>query len=123
MRGAPREDADDEDAVQALMAVGVPEALARERVGGQFDAAEGAAPAAADVPVLRENWAAVRVFVAMGTQWRYRPAGMGSVPAGLEYAALPGVMGLVGVKRRRRGRVFEQVRVMEAVALEAMRGR
>lgn len=116
-------DADDEEAVAALVAVGVPETEARRCVAGQYDDGEREGPAAGgDCAVLRENWTAVRAFAAMGTQWRYRPAGMGgSVPAGLDYGVVPDVLRLLGLKRKRWPVVFEQLRVMELAALEVMR--
>ena len=116
-------DADDEEAVAALVAVGVQQEDARRCVAEQYDEGERAGPAAGgDCAVLRENWPAVRAFAAMGTQWRYRPAGMaGSVPAGLDYGVVPDVLRLLGLKRKRWPVVFEQLRVMELAALEVMR--
>lgn len=59
---------------------------------------------------------AVNVFVAMATQWR---TGMGG-PVGLDYAALPAVFRLVGVPRAEWSGIFEDLRVMEAEALNVM---
>lgn len=126
MSGAPRPDADEDeaDAVRALVAVGVPEVAARRCVAGQYDPAEdGAAPAGGDFAVLGCNWCAVRAFVAMATQWRYRAAGMASVPQGLDYGVVRDVLALLGIKKKRQPGVFEQLRVLEAAALEAMRAR
>src|SRR5690606_21130202 len=117
-------DADDDEAVQALVAVGVPEAQARRCVAGQYDPAEDeAAPAAGDFAVLGCNWCAVRAFVAMATQWRYRAAGMTRAAQGLDYGVVRDVLALLGIKKKRRPGVFEQLRVMEAAALAAMRAR
>lgn len=66
--------------------------------------------------VWPDNWQAVDVFIAMGTQWR---VGMGG-PVGLDYGALETVMRLVGVKRADRSDVFAAVRIMEGAALAAM---
>lgn len=52
----------------------------------------------------------------MGTQWRIGMAGA----TGLDYAALPPVMRLVGVSRKDWPDVFEGVRVMESAALQTM---
>lgn len=117
-------DADDEEAVAALVAVGVQQEDARRCVAEQYDPAEdAAAPAAGDFAVLGCNWCAVRAFVAMATQWRYRAAGMTSVPQGLDYGVVRDVLALLGIKKKRRPGVFEQLRVLEAAALEAMRAR
>ena len=68
-----------------------------------------------DLEVLTENLPAVRVFIAMQTQWRH---GMGG-PTGLDYAALPVVEARCGVRREKRGDVFAAVRVMECETLNA----
>jgi hypothetical protein len=46
-----------------------------------------------------------------------------SGPVGLDYAVLPFVMRQCGVSFSDRSNVFEDVRVMESAALEAMRKR
>jgi hypothetical protein len=93
----------DGEAAQGLAALGLPGELA-----GHF----GAQP----VWVYPENWRAVRVFDALGTQWRVGPAG----PTGLDYAALPMVMDVHGVPQQHRHDVFEDVRVLESAALEEL---
>lgn len=62
-----------------------------------------------------DNEQSVEVFRAMSTQWRESMAGR----SGLDYTPLPCVMGLLGVKRKRRRDVFEDVRTMERAVLEA----
>lgn len=57
-------------------------------------------------------------MVAMATQWRY--AGMTALAAGLDYAAMPAVLRLVGVPRSEWGQVFEDLRVMEDAAMAVM---
>jgi Phage related hypothetical protein (DUF1799) len=59
----------------------------------------------------------VNTFIAMGTQWRLGPAG----PIGLDYAALPAVMRLMGVAKGSRADVFDDIRTLEDAALETMR--
>ena len=49
----------------------------------------------------------------MGTQWRVGMAGA----TGLDYAALPVVMRLVGVPAADRADVFDAIRTMEDAAL------
>ena len=67
--------------------------------------------------VWPDNVATVNVFVAMSTQWR---VGMGG-PTGLDYAALPPVLRLLGVPTADRADVFDGLRTMEDAALETMR--
>lgn len=69
-----------------------------------------------EISVWPDNWQAVDVFIAMGTQWR---AGM-SGATGLDYGVLRDVMGLHGIKKRDRSDVFAAVRIMEGAALKVM---
>lgn len=58
------------------------------------------------------------VFDSLSTQWR---VGMNG-PTGLDYAAVPPVLDLLGIKGRKRRRdVFEDLRVLEREALATMR--
>ena len=59
------------------------------------------------------NADAYYVFRTMATQWRIGMAGA----TGLDYAAMPVVMDMIGVKSKKRPEVFESVRVMEEEAL------
>lgn len=52
----------------------------------------------------------------MQTQWRSNMGG----PTGLDYAALPAVMDLCGVKKKMRADAFAALRVMEAEALRIL---
>lgn len=67
--------------------------------------------------VWPDNWQALDVFMAMGTQWR---TGMGGA-TGLDYGVLPDVMSLRGVRKAERPEVFDWVRLMEGEALSQMR--
>ena len=53
----------------------------------------------------------------MDTQWRVGMSGA----TGLDYAAVPVVMRLVGVKASERAEVFAGLQIMEQTALEFMR--
>ncbi|AMS13140.1 hypothetical protein A3218_01970 [Pseudomonas chlororaphis] len=64
-----------------------------------------------------DNWLSFLVMDSMWTQWR---VGVGGA-TGLDYGVLPGVMRLVGVATKEWQRVFEDIRVMEAEALQVMR--
>jgi hypothetical protein len=75
--------------------------------------------AAADVvEVWPDNWPAVRLFVDLTTQWR---VSMG-VRIGVDYAAIIPVMTLRGIEESKRSALFDDIRVMEAAALESIRG-
>lgn len=71
-----------------------------------------------DIEIWPENWQAVMVFEALSTQWNL---GMGG-PIGLRYESLPTVLRAYGVSAADRPAVFQQVRLLERSALEAMRG-
>ncbi|MFM0192420.1 DUF1799 domain-containing protein [Paraburkholderia strydomiana] len=74
--------------------------------------------------VYEENWDAVQVFSALSTQWRMSAfSGFGAarlVHTGLDYAAIEPVYRLIGIRRDRRAAIFEQIRVMEEAALDAL---
>lgn len=67
--------------------------------------------------VWPENWQAVEVFCAMGTQWNKGVNGAGT---GLRYEALPVVEQRLGIARAQRAAVFQGVRIMERIALDLM---
>lgn len=72
--------------------------------------------------VWPENETALRVWLAMETQWRGQPMGLaGARPQGLDYTALPVVFELLGVADR--ATVFRQLQTMEVAALAAMKER
>ena len=68
------------------------------------------------IEVWECNADAFYVFEGMTTQWRIGMAGA----TGLDYAAMPVVMDMVGVERKRRPEVFSSVRIMETEALATM---
>jgi hypothetical protein len=67
-------------------------------------------PRRAPTPIWPENAESAEAFFALETQWR---------GGALDYAAIPGVLEMLGVKRKRRRRVFLDLRVMEHAAREA----
>ena len=69
------------------------------------------------VEVWPDNAMSVNVFIAMSTQWRVGMSG----PTGLDYNALPSVMKLVGVPKKSRASVFDDVRTLEDSAMETMK--
>lgn len=78
--------------------------------------AEARARAPAALEVWPQNWPAVRLFLAMQTQWRR--AGMTGVPTGLDYAALP--VAARALRLRLTGDVLRRLQVIEAEALAAL---
>lgn len=69
------------------------------------------------VEVWPDNWDVVGLFTSVGTQWRTGFAGA----TGLDYSVLPAVLRLRGLKRSTWPDLFDDLRVMEAEALSAMR--
>lgn len=67
--------------------------------------------------VWPENWDAVRLFTAVGTQWRHGPMGH---PVGLDYSAVTAVMPLYAEPS---ADLLDQVRVMEHATLKAIEER
>lgn len=65
------------------------------------------------VEMWPENEVPAMVFSAMQTQWRFGLQGA----TGLDYTAMPAVMGLAGVKKKHRADVFSAVQVMEREVL------
>lgn len=63
-----------------------------------------------------ENWPALLLFSALGTQWRVGMAGA----TGLDYTVLPAVMDLQDIAPEHRRERFEEIRTMERAALKAM---
>lgn len=59
------------------------------------------------------NWQAVRLFMALSTQWR---VGMGGA-TGLDYTALAAAMDMLAIKRKKRAALFWQIGLMEAEVL------
>jgi hypothetical protein len=69
--------------------------------------------------IYPDNLQTVGVFMDMLTQWRVGPAGA----TGLDYTALPVVMGFRGVRKAERSEIFEGVQIMERAALKGLRER
>lgn len=79
-------------------------------------AASAAPPAPEMVEVMPENWGAMRIFLAMQTQWRR--AGLSGIACGLDYAALPVVAGALAVALD--ADLLARLRIAEGAALVAM---
>ncbi len=68
------------------------------------------------MPVWPPNRQATLVFLAMSTQWRSGFNG----PTGLDYSALPEIWKRLNVPKKKRDAVFDDLRVIEAGALNEM---
>lgn len=79
--------------------------------------AQAANASTAPIGVFPTNWAALRVFLSLATQWRR--AGADGAPVGLDYPAVPVVAQLLGVPAD--ADLLARLRVMEAAALSVMR--
>lgn len=75
--------------------------------------------AADPVEIWPENVQAYELFCAMDTQWRIGMAG----PTGLDYAALPMALRMIGAARADWQQLMADIRVMESAALQAMRSK
>ena len=77
--------------------------------------------------MLPENWEAVELFVAVGTQWRKSVVaslnGGGVIYEGLDYPAVEAAMRMFGFRRKRHRELFAAVRVMERAALKVFSDR
>lgn len=73
--------------------------------------------AAQVVEVWPENWQTVDLFISISTQWRI---GMGG-PTGLDYNVLFRVLDSKGLPKDDWDQSFDDIRIMESAALEAMR--
>lgn len=69
-----------------------------------------------DLELWPENETAVRVFIAMGTQWNVGMSGA----IGLRYEALPAVFALEGIAPADQPGAFAGLRTLERAALEEM---
>ncbi|QUN29548.1 DUF1799 domain-containing protein [Cupriavidus sp. KK10] len=73
---------------------------------------------AEDCPVHADNWESLQLFLTVQTQWHQVAGIAGCVRTGLNYPAIETPLRLYGVKRKRRAALFNDLRVMEAAALE-----
>lgn len=83
-------------------------------VGGLFDAADYGLDR---VEVWPENWPAWVLFCRLGTQWRIAMSG----PTGLDYGPLTWLLDLEDLTAEERRERFDDVRTLEAAALDQMR--
>ena len=82
--------------------------------GADIDGALACADDEDTFEVWPDNWAAVQVFVACQTQWRW-VGGMAAMRTGLDYTAVITTAGVLDVGDT--AAVFDGVRILEAAAL------
>ena len=70
--------------------------------------------------VWPENWPSHQVFVALSTQWQVTDGMFGSRYRGIHYPSVETVMWAHQIRARDRRAVFDDVRVMEATALNTL---
>lgn len=92
------------------MLQGTPDAAAEHEAAAAFGLLLHSEPAP-PCEVWADHWPAVRLFIAVQSQWRTGPAG----PIGLDYSALPAWVRPGGPRRGRR--VLQALQVLEAEAL------
>ncbi len=66
--------------------------------------------------VWPECWDAVNFFYALSTQWKWL-VGAKAMRSGLDYTAVASTMQMLGLPRRKRAELFEDIQVMESAAL------
>lgn len=88
---------------------------AAQVLGWDLDGADGQSR---EIEVWPDTIESVLTFDALGSQWIY--AGMGGVPTGIVYASIEPVLRVRKVPAEDWALVFEDIRVMEAAALEEM---
>ena len=74
----------------------------------------------ASLGVWPENWQALQVFLAMGTQWKVSAGMNGMIWTGLDYIALPIVEARMGVRRAASAELFTRLRIMESAARQEL---
>ena len=67
-----------------------------------------------DCEVWEENWESVMLYLSLETQWVISPIGR---PVGINYPSIESAMNMASIKKKRRALLFDDVRLMESVAL------
>ena len=91
-----------QDDIGLLAAMGASEEVIRKAAAGP-----------SELEIWPENWPALRVFLAMQTQWRVGMAG----PVGLDYGVLRLVERRIGITPRQARRHFVALQVLEGECL------
>lgn len=92
-----------------------PPPTAREAAAVGLTLEEASGP---PIEVWPDTERSILVFDALGSQWIY--AGMGGVPTGIVYGSVEPVLRVLRVPAEDWSLVFEDIRVLEAAALQEM---
>jgi len=106
---------DEGERIADLVRFGVSEEEARAFVDAQGE------PAPAVFGVWAENAEALTVFLRLRLQWRLHP--ITGTPVGLDHAAIPATLKLMGIKKKRRLGLFDKLMLCQDTALAEIRGR
>jgi len=101
----------DQDVIDSLIAANAPPAIIEAARNSAVDETP-------DCDVWEENMLPVAVFLSVSTQWTISPTGQ---PLGVNYVALESAMNMAKVKQKKRPSLFDDVRLMESIALEVFR--
>ena len=66
-----------------------------------------------------ENWLALQIFSALGTQWNVAYGGY----VGLRYEAMPPIFEAYSIRKKKRAEIFASLRIMENEALSVINER
>ena len=102
--------ADESERIGDLMRFGVSEEEARRFVEEQGE------PGPVSYPVWPRNADALNVFLRLRRQWRLHP--YSGRPLGLDHAAIPATLTLMGIPRKRWPALFDQLGACEGVVME-----
>lgn len=107
----------DDGPIESLQAWGAPQNVIDAYRRGLIEEAKRLG-----VEVWPQHWHAVRVFMAMGSQWRVVAGFGGARTLGMDYGALPPVLDEHRRSRHRQPmrRLMPQLRTLEAAALEVL---
>lgn len=84
-----------------------PEVLAQAKAGSQTS----------DFEVFEDCWTALKVFLALQTQWRVVSTMSALFYQGIDVCAIEPVLNLYGLKKKERKQVFADLLTMQAEAL------
>lgn len=96
----------DKDVIEGMIAAGFPD----EKI-----AAARSQEKEEEFEVWPDNWRAVDLFRCLGTQWHISPIGR---LMGLDYFRVESAMNLRMIPRGRRRKLFADIQLMEAAALD-----
>ncbi len=70
-----------------------------------------------DFEVWKDNWVTAQFFFAVSTQWIIKSGEC----IGLCHKAIESTMNMMGIHKRKRKKLFSEIKVMESAALETIK--